>query len=250
MTELDLAAYSVDGRTLNQAFVECSSVEAAKAIVRSRDGTRLRDRPIHVAMSSQTELLTTVRLRPPARLNRSKLTTRCRQIFPTYKPGFDGLDAKPDRHASVSCQLFFESELAGLLRLCRLESPHAFKAPERPYYNIVSIIEKVASSFHDLGISERLLTCSRAMGQAPFHQAEAFHLDQVPKLFNACVSAVKTLKGIKQALNEWREILTVLVDAILRCPGFTPTQKRKVVKLAGGLGFVQDVPSKVCSNLV
>ncbi|GAA5844873.1 hypothetical protein JCM3766R1_004377 [Sporobolomyces carnicolor] len=59
MPEFDQLFPNVDGRTLNQAFVECSSVEAAKAIVRSREGTRLRDRPIHVAMSSQTELLTT-----------------------------------------------------------------------------------------------------------------------------------------------------------------------------------------------
>jgi len=51
---------SLDGRTLNQAFVECSSLEAAKTIVRQRDGSRLKMRTVHVALSSQGELLSTV----------------------------------------------------------------------------------------------------------------------------------------------------------------------------------------------
>ncbi|GAA5948229.1 hypothetical protein JCM3765_001327 [Sporobolomyces pararoseus] len=192
----------VDGRTLNQAFVECSSLEAAKSIVRSRDGTRLRGRPLHVAMSTQSELLTT--------------------IFPTYTPGFSGIDALPDIEAiSSSCPLLLDSELTGLLQLCRLESPHALKAPERPYFNLVSIIEKL-----------------------PFHQVEAYTAEQVSALFNACVLAVKTLKDIKEKVEEWRDILTVFIDAILRCPAFFASQKRKIVKLAGGLGFVQHVPTK------
>ncbi|GAA5993986.1 hypothetical protein JCM5350_008017 [Sporobolomyces pararoseus] len=192
----------VDGRTLNQAFVECSSVEAAKSIVRSRDGTRLRGRRLHVAMSTQSELLTT--------------------IFPTYTPGFSSIDALPDISGQSSpCPLIIESELAGLLELCRLESPHAFKAPERPYFNLVSIIEKL-----------------------PFHQDEAYTTEQVSTLFNTCVTAVKTLNAIKGKVEEWRDILTVLIDAILRCPAFFASQKKKIVKLAGGLGFVQHVPTK------
>ncbi|GAA6014733.1 hypothetical protein JCM11491_001957 [Sporobolomyces phaffii] len=189
----------VDGRTLNQAFVECRSLEAAKAIVRLRDGTRLRGRPLHIAMSTQSELLST--------------------IFPTYSPGFEGLDAHTN--AQAPCALVLESELGGLLELCRLESPHALKAPERPYFNLVSIIEKL-----------------------PFHQVEAYAADQIASLFDAAVVAVETLQAVKDHVAEWREILTVLIDAILRCPGFLPAQKKKVVKLAGGLGFVQTVPSK------
>lgn len=65
LTADDLVEYSLDGRTLNQAFVECSSVEAAKTIVRQRDGSRLRGRPVHVTMSSQGELLSTVSFDTP-----------------------------------------------------------------------------------------------------------------------------------------------------------------------------------------
>jgi len=43
--------------------------------------------------------------------------------------------------------------------------------------------------------------------------------------------------------------LTVLVDAILRCPAFLPRQLQQVLELAGGLGFVS-APSKVCSTLL
>jgi hypothetical protein len=68
------------------------------------------------------------------------------QIFPTYAPGFDGLDPLAGSEDSQLCPLLLESELEGLLTLCRLESPHAYKAPERPYFNLVSIIEKVSHS--------------------------------------------------------------------------------------------------------
>ncbi|GAA5879959.1 hypothetical protein JCM16303_004414 [Sporobolomyces ruberrimus] len=191
----------VDGRTLNQAFIECASVEAAKTIVRARDGTRCNGRPVHVTMSSQSELLST--------------------IFPTYAPGFDGLDPLAGSEDSQLCPLLLESELEGLLTLCRLESPHAYKAPERPYFNLVSIIEKL-----------------------PFHQVEVYTSQQISKLYKACFAAVKTLKEIKPSVKDWQEILTIFIDATLRCPAFSPFRKKKLVKLAGGLGFAHSVPSK------
>ena len=67
-------------------------------------------------------------------------------------------------------------------------------------------------------------------------------------MFNTCVTAVKTLNAIKGKVEEWRDILTVLIDAILRCPAFFASQKKKIVKLAGGLGFVQHVPTKVSTT--
>lgn len=54
--------HSTDGRTLNQAYLECASLAAAQKIVRARDGTYLGSRPVHVSLSSQTELLQTVRI--------------------------------------------------------------------------------------------------------------------------------------------------------------------------------------------
>jgi len=57
---------------------------------------------------------------------------------------------------------------------------------------------------------------------------------------------MKTLESVQDRAPE--EILTVLVDAILRCPAFLPRQLQQVLELAGGLGFVS-APSKVCPIL-
>jgi len=137
---------SLDGRTLNQAFVECSSLEAAKTIVRQRDGSRLKMRTVHVALSSQGELLSTVS--STTTISIVPFSSSCfhsEQIFPTYKYGFHGLDAIPGGSATKPCPILLQSELNGLLDLCRLENSHALKAPERPYFNFVSILEKVRS---------------------------------------------------------------------------------------------------------
>ncbi|GAA6059245.1 hypothetical protein JCM10212_006638 [Sporobolomyces blumeae] len=190
-----------DGRTLNQAFVECSSIEAAKEIVRTRGGSRIRGRPLHLAMSSQAELMATV--------------------FPTYTPGFAGVDAVPVRKGAPPCPLLLQSEMTGLLNLCRLENPHALKAPERPYYNLVSILEKL-----------------------PWHQPETHNAQQIVRLFNSSAAAIEILETVQSRVLEWRDILTVLVDAVLRCPAFRPSQKSKIVRLAARLGFDQSADAQ------
>ena len=51
---------SADGRTLNQCYVEAASLEMARLIVRSRDGRKLRNRPVHVTLNGPGEFLSTV----------------------------------------------------------------------------------------------------------------------------------------------------------------------------------------------
>lgn len=85
--------------------------------------------------------------------------------------------------------------------------------------------------------------------QLPFHQIDSYTSEQVSRLFDACVSAIKTLGDVKGRVTEWRDILTVLVGAVLRCPAFSSSQKKKVVKLAGDLGFVENLSTEVSSTL-
>lgn len=97
---------------------------------------------------------------------------RLEQIFPNYTPGFDGLKPVPVRGAkSVPVPLLLQTELTGLLELCKLQvraahtlcfgltscsegllmqakigytqSAHSSKVPERPFFNIVTLLEKV-----------------------------------------------------------------------------------------------------------
>ncbi|GAA5900382.1 hypothetical protein JCM8208_005346 [Rhodotorula glutinis] len=185
-----------DGRTLNQAYIECSSRAAARKIVRLRDGFKLRNRTIHVAMSSQGELLGT--------------------IFPTYLPGFDGLEPfSIDRRKSAApIPLLVQTELTGLLNLCRLESMHPRKAPERPFFNIVTLLEKM-----------------------PWAYPQCYNSAAVVRMFNTSCAAIEILATVKRTVVEWQDILAVLVDAILRCPVFRPQQKQKAVHLAASLGY-------------
>lgn len=47
---------------MNQCYVEASSVDAARQIVRTRDGKKLLNRPVHITISSSTEFMNTVGL--------------------------------------------------------------------------------------------------------------------------------------------------------------------------------------------
>ncbi|GAA5852549.1 hypothetical protein JCM9279_005507 [Rhodotorula babjevae] len=182
-----------DGRTLNQAYIECSSRAAARKTVRLRDGFKLRNRIIHVAMSSQGELLSTV--------------------FPMYRPGFEGLEPVSSSTAAPT-PLLIQTELTGLLNLCRLESMHARKAPERPYFNIVMLIEKM-----------------------PWAYPQCYNSAAVVRMFKTACAAIEILATVKRFVVEWQDILAVLVDAILRCPVFRPQQKQQAVHLAASLGY-------------
>ncbi|GAA5950509.1 hypothetical protein JCM10213_000987, partial [Rhodosporidiobolus nylandii] len=199
-----------DGRTLNQAYLECSSRQAARDIVRLKDGSKLRDRPVHVSLSSQGELLTT--------------------LFPTYTPGFATLEPNPHQRSKWASPipLLLQTELTGLLNLCRLEadrlsivqSAHAKKVAERPYFNIVSLLEKMPWSF-----------------------PRSYNSQAIVRLFNTACAAIEILGNVKPHVHEWRDILTVLIAAILHCPVFRPQQKQKAVRLASNLGFQQFKPS-------
>lgn len=54
-----------DGRTLNQCYIEVASVTAARTIVRTRNGKKLRNRPVHITLSTQGEFMSTVRAHLP-----------------------------------------------------------------------------------------------------------------------------------------------------------------------------------------
>ncbi|GAA5886539.1 hypothetical protein JCM6882_001680 [Rhodosporidiobolus microsporus] len=191
-----------DGRTLNQAFLECSSASAARALVRSKDGSKLRGRPVHVSLTGQGEFLTT--------------------LFPTYTPGFSSVEPNPNPRSkwAAPIPLLLQTELTGLLNLCRLEtalgpqSAHARKVPERPYFNLVTLLEKMPWSF------------------PAYYNSQA-----VVRLFNTVCAAIEILGSIKRSVPGWKDVLTVLVDAILHCPVFRPQQKQKAVRIATSIGF-------------
>ncbi|KAM0786987.1 hypothetical protein ACM66B_002405 [Microbotryomycetes sp. NB124-2] len=179
-----------DGRTLNQCYVEAESIEAARILVRLRDGVKLGARPVHLTLCSQGDLLST--------------------LFPTYSPGFAGsglANAGP-----APCPLLMQTELNGLLSLCKLESTHALKVVERPYLNILSIIHKF-----------------------PWPQTETWNSQQVLRLFNAACTAVEILGDICDRLPDWQSILHIFSAGIMACPGFRNDQKarfwKKVEKL-------------------
>ncbi|GAA6044034.1 hypothetical protein JCM8097_001380 [Rhodosporidiobolus ruineniae] len=206
----------VDGRTLNQAYLELASLAAARRLVRTKDGSVLRRRAVHVSLASQAELLTT--------------------LFPTYTPGFSSLSPNPPPSASSSSTstskwapkaapvpLLLQTELTGLLTLCRVESAHARKVPERPYFQLVTLLEKMPWSF-------------------PW----SYNSQAVVRLFNTCCAAIEILGTVKRQIGGgWREVLTVLVDAILHCPVFRPQQKQKAVRLAANIGFEHALPAVV-----
>jgi len=58
-------------------------------------------------------------------LRRAKRSLNCRrsQIFPTYDPGFTGLQANK---CITPCPLLMQTELTGLLSLCKLEVSSSF----------------------------------------------------------------------------------------------------------------------------
>ncbi|BGP10741.1 hypothetical protein JCM10049v2_006633 [Rhodotorula toruloides] len=191
-----------DGRTLNQAYLECASLAAAQKIVRARDGTYLGSRPVHVSLSSQTELLQT--------------------IFPNYTPGFDGLKPVPVRGAkSVPVPLLLQTELTGLLELCKLQakigytqSAHSSKVPERPFFNIVTLLEKM-----------------------PWEHKYSYNAAAIVRLFNSACAAIEILALVKSRVPRWSYVLRVLFDAIARCQVFRPTQVEKAAELARTAGL-------------
>lgn len=123
---------STDGRTLNQAYIECSSRSAARKIVRLRDGVKLCNRPVHVSIASQGELLGTIRRCFRASRRRGGPSQAgsdaddgpdaSAQVFPSYRPGFTGVEPNaPLRKNAMPVPLLVQTELTGLLNLCRLE---------------------------------------------------------------------------------------------------------------------------------
>ncbi|BGP73141.1 hypothetical protein NBRC10513v2_006545 [Rhodotorula toruloides] len=183
-----------DGRTLNQAYLECASLAAAQNILRACDGTYLGSRPVHVSLSSQSELLQT--------------------IFPNYTPGFDGLTPVPVcGRKSAPVPLLLQTELTGLLELCKLQSAHSNKVPERPFFNIVTLLEKM-----------------------PWEFKYSYNAAAIVRLFNSACAAIEILALVKSRVPRWSYILRTLFDAIARCPVFRPTQVEKAAELARAAG--------------
>ncbi|BGP27040.1 RNA recognition motif domain containing protein [Rhodotorula toruloides] len=184
-----------DGRTLNQAYLECASLAAAQKIVRARDGTYLGARPIHVSLSSQTELLQT--------------------IFPNYTPGFDGLKpfSLPGKK-SAPIPLLLQTELTGLLELCKLQSAHSSKVPERPFFNIVTLLEKM-----------------------PWEHEYSYNAAAIVRLFNTACAAIELLALVKSRCPTFPSLLCAFFDTIARCPVFRPVQVDKAAELARAAGL-------------
>ncbi|BGP34722.1 hypothetical protein JCM10296v2_006544 [Rhodotorula toruloides] len=196
---IHLLCNRTDGRTLNQAYLECASLAAAQKIVRACDGTYLGSRPLHVSLSSQTELLQT--------------------IFSNYTPGFDGLEPSLARERkSAPVPLLLQTELTGLLELCKLQSAHSSKVPERPFFNIVTLLEKM-----------------------PWEHKYSYNASAIVRLFNSACAAIEILALVKSRVPRWSYILGTLFCAIARCPVFRPTQVEKAAELvrAAGLDLAQ-----------
>ncbi|KAL8283875.1 hypothetical protein RQP46_005307 [Phenoliferia psychrophenolica] len=173
-----------DGRTLNQCYIEASSITAARNIVRTRDGRKLLDRPVHITISSSSEFMST--------------------LFPSWEPGFNGLDPIP---GNTPGPLLLQTEVTGLVSLCKLESPHACKVKERPYMNIVTVLQKF-----------------------PWHQVESYNSKAVVRLYNA---AAEILGSVRDFVPDWQDILMTLVDAVIACPVFRTSQKTAFLRATG-----------------
>lgn len=145
-----------DGRTLNQCYIELRDLDAARLVVRQRNGTRLGHRPVAVSLATQAELLTVV--------------------FPMWEPGFRGTSAV----AGPSGPIVTQTELTGLVNLCRLQTPHAYKCYERPFFNLVTIIVKVSTRSRWRCVCPLLTTV-----QLPWHQQDKFGGKQCVRILQA-----------------------------------------------------------------
>lgn len=125
-----------------------------------------------------------------------------------------------------------QTELTGLLTLCKLQSSHVNKVRERPYFNIVTIIQKVSPVLERV-CRRRGLTVLGGGKQFPWYQPETYNSQQIVRLFNTacgepdlrvevlelleadlyrCTAAVEILMAIRSSVPEWLDILTVLVS--------------------------------------
>ncbi|KAL8280668.1 hypothetical protein RQP46_006991 [Phenoliferia psychrophenolica] len=177
-----------DCRTLNMCFIELPNLAAAHALIRLKNAKLICGRPISVVLSSQTELLETV--------------------FPGWTPGFDGIDAANPEEEGV---LLTPGDLEGLVDLCALELPHAIKAPERPFLQLVTIIVKL-----------------------PWHQPEVYNLKLTARIIKAVHTAITMLaSGIKHLNNDTTsKLLQIMLNAVTICPGFRESEKAKLLSAA------------------
>jgi hypothetical protein len=152
-----------------------------------------------------------------------------------------------------------QTELTGLLSLCKLEvraraivvslpavadrflfdcqSTHACKVKERPYYNIVSILQKVVllpSTLLELWLTPLLPRSKVSLGPTRDLQQSASrsfvqHLLRLVLPFleplrskliarSLFTAAVEILRAVREEVPNWQEILTTLVSASLSFP--------------------------------
>ncbi|KAM0752175.1 hypothetical protein T439DRAFT_355048 [Meredithblackwellia eburnea MCA 4105] len=181
-----------DGRTHNYCFIELPTQDTAHSLVRhfSHGSSKINNRPVSVVLASQTELLAAV--------------------FPSWSPGFVGVDAV--ERGSDEQEMLTERELAGILELCKLESPHAAKAPERPFLQLASILLKF-----------------------PWRQTKLY---DPTRLFGPILAATTTL--IETDFGKTG--LGKKLESAVGCTGFDYDQKTKLL-IAGGYEDVVSLPA-------
>lgn len=81
-------------------------------------------------------------------------------------------------HVNGPAPLVLLNELTGLLLLCKLGTNHAAKVPERGFFNIVTLLQKVSFSF-DLRVRAR----ADNIWQFPWHIPSAYNSKQIVRLF-------------------------------------------------------------------
>ncbi|KAI5478624.1 RNA recognition motif domain containing protein [Pseudohyphozyma bogoriensis] len=153
----------LDGKTLNQMYLELPTLVDAYTLIRLKDGKKIVGRPISVVLASQFELM--------------------QQVFPAWEPGFDadGDAAKPEEEGV----LVTNGDLESLLGLCSLETAHATKAPERPFLQLATILQL---PFHqpemwDIKLSARLFKTVQTAFELLEHKAAMFaHKEDAEKV--------------------------------------------------------------------
>lgn len=155
-----------DGKTLNHCFIETSNLAAAHFLVRERHGSKIANRPCSVVLTSSSEFHAKVL----------------------------GIQAK--KKANVICDTI---EL--ILKLCAPHIRSSIKAPERPFFHLMSIL----SHYQHLSEGEIGL---RALTEAELNQRWTSILQL----------AIQCLFTWKTPIENSMDILRVMVDVGISSP--------------------------------
>ena len=99
---------------------------------------------------------------------------------------------------------------------------HARKVPERPYFNLVTLVEKVRRARSPLALAFQLLNVQgselmplRACSQMPWAYPQFYNSAAVVRMFKTACAAIEILATVKRTVVEWQDILAVLVRLAL-----------------------------------